>query len=70
MSRETHQDRLLHSVEEAGKVLEVFQAQYQSLLFAFEAVKDPYFDVLKRLCAEKNMHGDELVTMRPRGEAS
>jgi chromosome segregation ATPase len=63
-SRETHQDRLLHSVEEAGKVLEVLQTQYQSRLSALEAVKDQSFDVHQRLYPEKNLHGDELVTLR------
>jgi hypothetical protein len=63
-SRETHQDRLLHSVGESGKVLEVLQTQYQSRLSALESVKDQSFDVLQRLYAEKNLHGDELVTLR------
>jgi uncharacterized protein YqiB (DUF1249 family) len=51
-------------VEETGKVLEVLQTQYQSRLSALEAVKDQSFDVLQRLYAEKNLHGDELVTLR------
>lgn len=63
-SRETHQDCLLHSVEEAGKTLEVLQTQYQSRLPALEAVKPQSFDVLQRLYAEKNLHGDELVALR------
>lgn len=52
------------AVEKAGKIQKVLQTQYQSRLSELEAVKDQSFDVFQRLCAEKNLYGDELVTVR------
>ena len=66
--RARQHDRLLAAVEEAGVVLQTQRREFDSRLRPLESVKEQAFDVLQQLHAEKQLHGEELTTLRAQVE--